>query len=253
MLDVRYIRHRHDGHGPSLGDAAAHEALALAAALIPGAEVVLAPFEDGHDCVLVCAASAARRRWLSLLPVGDGDLEHVGGAAARALIELHAGLVDDDVDAWVRLRRAAEVAHDAGTLGPVLGRLFDLAATAGRRARTETLVGLDPADVGPDADPDVRRASIGAARRDARPHVESIVDETVDRFDAWLERDALDSAAAAVAVEAEVAAQFAAGDVDGERQRRTLQRAVRRLVHEHIAQPRSTDPSTDRTRKDPTS
>ncbi len=73
-----------------------------------------------------------------------------GEAAARHLCRVAAGLesqVLGEPEILGQVRQAQEAARAAGTLGPVLDRLFTLAITAGKRARAETAISRGPGSV----------------------------------------------------------------------------------------------------------
>ena len=93
----------------------------------------------GHSPDGGCPAAAAHR------------YHHRGEAAIAHLLEVAAGLDSDelgDVDILGQLRRARTVAEDAGHVGPVLHRVLDGAARAGRRVRAETALGAGGASIG---------------------------------------------------------------------------------------------------------
>ncbi len=126
--------------------------------------------EDGEavalsTCNRVCVylvhpdMAVARERALAELTAlsgeTDGDLESllytkVDLDAAAHLFRVTAGLdslVPGESQILGQVRSAFESADDAGSAGPVLHRLFRQALHAGRRVRTETGIGENPASV----------------------------------------------------------------------------------------------------------
>ncbi|HET7229893.1 MAG TPA: glutamyl-tRNA reductase [Longimicrobium sp.] len=111
-------------------------------------EVYGAPGEQGPDAVARAVAEIARRwtgdeaRSRELLRTAT----HRSGAdAARHLVRVAAGLesqVLGDAQVLGQVRAAYASAREAGTVGPVLHRLFETALRVGKRVQTETrLVG----------------------------------------------------------------------------------------------------------------
>jgi glutamyl-tRNA reductase len=134
---------------------------------LDGASAVAARLADGCEAVVL---STCNRTELYLASEGELDLEL---RAVTALAELAAEAADElapvlyrlaDESAALHLFRVAagldslvpgegeilgqvRAAHEAGTTGPLLDRLFRQALHAGRRARVETAIGESPASV----------------------------------------------------------------------------------------------------------
>ncbi|MBI2887249.1 MAG: glutamyl-tRNA reductase [Chloroflexi bacterium] len=71
-------------------------------------------------------------------------------SAARHLMDVASGvdsLIPGEHEILSQVRRASRLAREAGSLGPVLSRLCQMALHAGKRARTETAIGQHPASV----------------------------------------------------------------------------------------------------------
>ena len=74
----------------------------------------------------------------------------VDEAAALHVFRVAAGLdslIPGEAQILGQVRRAYEVAREAGTAGPVLHRLFRQSLRVGRRVRTETAIGENPASI----------------------------------------------------------------------------------------------------------
>jgi glutamyl-tRNA reductase len=104
------------------------------------------------------AAEARRQATEELRMLGGLALEEVesalysvmDGEAARHLFRVAAGLdslVPGEGEILGQVRAAYEAAREAGAVGPVLSRLFHQAIHTGRRVRTETALGENPASV----------------------------------------------------------------------------------------------------------
>jgi glutamyl-tRNA reductase len=93
---------------------------------------------------LIALAGAAESELASALYTFEGE------AAALHLFRVAAGLdslIPGEAQILGQVRGAYEVARDTGTAGPVLHRLFRQALRVGRRVRTETAIGENPASV----------------------------------------------------------------------------------------------------------
>ncbi len=95
-----------------------------------------------------------------------------------------------------------------------------------------------------------RRAEIVRRRRRAVPAVEAIAADATRRFDAWFRDRAMKDVVAALFREADQLTEQAAGLVDDDRAARAIQRAVRRLVHQHITRLRSLETAGGPTRRE---
>ena len=101
--------------------------------------------EEARD-ELVDAMSSAHAVRRELLV--DHLYVHAGEDAARHLCRVAAGLdslVLGEAEILGQVRDALEVAKAAGTVGPGIDLLFRTAITAGRRARSQTAIGANPA------------------------------------------------------------------------------------------------------------
>jgi glutamyl-tRNA reductase len=113
---------------------------------------------------------AERRAKRALTDLGDGTdvasaaYVHAGEDAARHLFRVAAGLdaiVLGDTHVAAQVRHAHRAARGAGATGPLLDRLFEAAAVASKRIRSETSVSLGPTSI--------PAAAIAAAARFAGP------------------------------------------------------------------------------------
>ncbi len=87
----------------------------------------------------------------SLQDIHEHLYRHVDQEAVRHLFRVAAGLdsmVLGEPEILGQVREAWEAAREAGTVGPILHRLFQQAVTAGKRVRRETAIGQAPASVG---------------------------------------------------------------------------------------------------------
>ncbi len=146
----------------ALDPAGVGEALAAVSHLLPGAEAVVLATCNRTELYVVTAddpdrldlwhRSVGHRLGDDRCPATLGARSHRSGTeAAEHLLRVAAGLESDeigDVEIGAQVQRAREQAVDAGTVGPVLHRLFDLAATVGKRTRTETDISRGGAGVG---------------------------------------------------------------------------------------------------------
>jgi glutamyl-tRNA reductase len=101
--------------------------------------------EEGRDALIdtLAEAHAAERTALT-----DHLYVHVGEDVARHLSRVASGLdslVLGEAEIQGQVREAFEEARRAGTTGRVLELLFRSAVTSGRRARSETAIGANPA------------------------------------------------------------------------------------------------------------
>lgn len=149
--------------GLALSPAEVAEALATISIVLPAAEAVVLATCNRTELYVVEAGDPERLDlWHRTVghridddqccPARLAARFHLTGEdAARHLLRVTAGLESaelGDTEIAGQVRRARDLAVDAGTVGPVLHRLFDLASNAGRRARSETLVSAGGSGVG---------------------------------------------------------------------------------------------------------
>jgi glutamyl-tRNA reductase len=121
----------------------------------------------------------ARRKAGEAGPVDCHFSRSVGDAAVRHLVEVATGaqsLILGDSFILRQLKQALGVAAEAGTLGPVLSRAFDIAFDTGRLARARTDIGRGEGSLGAvvaavvrdrgPANPEILLAGAGATARD---------------------------------------------------------------------------------------
>lgn len=96
---------------------------------------------DAEECASGAIALLARHAGLEPVDLVPFTVCLEGEAAARHLFRVAAGLdsiVVGEPQILGQVRDAAEAARVAGSIGPVLSRLFNMAVVAGKRARSET-------------------------------------------------------------------------------------------------------------------
>jgi len=125
--------------------------------------------DDSHEAVVLATcnrtelyltgadlADAERRAALALADLGEGSslpataYVQADELAARQLFRVAAGLdsiVVGDTHVAAQVRQAHRAARAAGTTGPLLDRLFEAAAVASKRVRSETSVASGPKSI----------------------------------------------------------------------------------------------------------